>query len=58
MRGHHNVIEDVIMNNCLFGIDLKQVNHSVVRGNRVRCKDFELGVRGDGLRPCGTAAQT
>ena len=50
VRGHHNVIEDVVIDNCLFGIDLKQVDHSAVRGNRVRSKDLELGVRGDGLR--------
>jgi nitrous oxidase accessory protein len=50
VRGHHNLVEDVTIDNCLFGIDLKQVNDSVVRGNRIRSKDLELGVRGDGLR--------
>ena len=50
VRGHHNVIEDIVVDNCLFGIDLKQVDHSVVRNNRISSKDFELGVRGDGLR--------
>ncbi len=50
VRGHHNVIEDIVVDNCLFGIDLKQVDHSIVRNNRVSSKPFELGVRGDGLR--------
>ena len=50
VRGHHNVIEDIVVDNCLFGIDLKQVDHSVVRNNRISSKPFELGVRGDGLR--------
>ena len=50
VRGHSNVIEDNVVDNCLFGIDLKQVNDSVVRGNRIKSKDLELGVRGDGLR--------
>jgi len=50
IRGSHNVIEGNVVDNCLFGIDLKQVNDSVVRGNRIKSKDFELGVRGDGLR--------
>ena len=50
VRGHNSVIEDVTVDNCLFGIDLKQVNNSVVRNNRIKSKDFELGVRGDGLR--------
>ncbi len=50
VRGHHNLIEGNVVDNCLFGIDLKQSSNSVVRGNKVRSKDFELGVRGDGLR--------
>ena len=50
VRGDHNVIENVRADNCLFGIDLKQVNHSVIRNSSVRSKPFELGVRGDGLR--------
>ena len=50
VRGNRNVIEGVIADNCLFGIDLKQSSNSVVRNNKIRSKDRELGVRGDGLR--------
>ncbi len=50
VRGNHNTLENLKIDNCLFGIDLKQTNHSVLRGNSVRSKDRELGVRGDGLR--------
>jgi nitrous oxidase accessory protein len=50
VRGNNNVIENVIADNCLFGIDLKQSNHSTLRHNRIASKDRELGVRGDGLR--------
>lgn len=50
VRGHDNLIEDVVVDNCLFGIDLKQVNNSTVRRNKISSKDLELGVRGDGLR--------
>jgi nitrous oxidase accessory protein len=50
VRGHHNTIENVTIDNCLFGIDLKQSDDNVVRGNRVRSKPFDLGVRGDGIR--------
>lgn len=50
VRGHDNLIEDVGVDNCLFGIDLKQVNNSTVRRNKISSKDLELGVRGDGLR--------
>ncbi len=50
VRGHRNTIENLKIDNCLFGIDLKQSNHSIVRNNRISSKDRELGVRGDGLR--------
>jgi nitrous oxidase accessory protein len=50
VRGHRNTIENVTIDNCLFGIDLKQSDDNVVRGNRVRSKPFDLGVRGDGIR--------
>ena len=50
VRGHNNMIEDVVVDNCLFGIDLKQANNNIVRGNKISSKDLDLGVRGDGLR--------
>lgn len=50
LRGHRNTIEDVTIADCLFGIDLKQSHDNVLRGNRVRSKVAELGVRGDGIR--------
>ncbi len=50
VRGHRNTIENVVIDNCLFGIDLKQSNDNVLRGNRISSKPRELGVRGDGLR--------
>ena len=50
VRGNHNVIEGLTIDNCLFGIDLKQSNHTVLRNNRISSKPVELGVRGDGLR--------
>jgi len=50
VRGHNNVIDALVIDNCLFGIDLKQSNNNLVRGNRVRSKVADLGVRGDGLR--------
>jgi len=50
VRGNRNVVEDLTVDNCLFGIDLKQSSNSVVRGNRIRSKPVDLGIRGDGLR--------
>ncbi|MGB4065434.1 MAG: nitrous oxide reductase family maturation protein NosD [Azonexus sp.] len=50
VRGHHNTVENIEIDNCLFGLDFKQSNNNVIRNNTVRSKDRELGVRGDGLR--------
>lgn len=50
VRGHRNLIEGLRIDDCLFGIDLKQSNDNVLRGNHVSSKPFEIGVRGDGLR--------
>lgn len=50
VRGHGNLIENINIADCLFGIDLKQSDHNIVRNNKVRSKNFELGVRGDGIR--------
>ncbi len=50
VRGNSNVIENNEIDNCLFGIDLKQSNLNIVRGNSIRSKPFELGMRGDGIR--------
>lgn len=50
VRGHGNLIEHIDIADCLFGIDLKQADHNIIRNSKVRSKDFELGVRGDGIR--------
>ena len=50
VRGHSNIIENLTITDCLFGIDLKQSNDNLVRSNRISSKPFSLGVRGDGLR--------
>lgn len=50
VRGSNNLVESLVIDNCLFGIDLKQSNENIVRGNRVSSKRAELGLRGDGLR--------
>ncbi|MFO0598423.1 MAG: nitrous oxide reductase family maturation protein NosD [Myxococcaceae bacterium] len=50
VRGHRNRIEDNRLEDCLFGIDLKQSNENVVARNHVRSLDVPLGLRGDGIR--------
>ncbi len=50
VRGHRNTIEGNVMDDCLFGIDLKQSNDNAVLRNRISSKPFGLGLRGDALR--------
>jgi nitrous oxidase accessory protein len=50
VRGNHNTIESLQADDCLFGIDLKQSDDNVVRGNRISSKPLELGMRGDAIR--------
>ena len=50
IRGNRNVAENLVIDNCLFGIDLRQSNDNIVRNNRITSKPVDLGVRGDGLR--------
>jgi nitrous oxidase accessory protein len=50
VRGHGNTIEKLVIDNCLFGIDLKQANDNRLLDNKVSSKPLPIGVRGDGLR--------
>jgi len=50
VRGHRNTLEQLVIEDCLFGIDLKQSNGNLVRANRISSKALPLGVRGDALR--------
>ena len=50
IRGTHNVVEDNVMEDCLFGVDLARSDHNTVRGNRIRSKEMDLGLRGDAIR--------
>ncbi len=50
VRGNGNVVEALTIDNCLFGIDLKQSDHNVVRGNHITSKNLDLGMRGDAIR--------
>lgn len=50
VRGDGNTVERLTVDNCLFGIDLKQSNHSVVRHNRISSKNLDIAMRGDAIR--------
>ncbi|MCP5066391.1 MAG: nitrous oxide reductase family maturation protein NosD [bacterium] len=50
IRGDHNIVEDNQIEDCLFGVDLAQSDENTIRNNRIRSKDLDLGIRGDGIR--------
>ena len=43
-------ISNCVIDDCLFGIDMQMVSNSIVSNNFITSKDFDLGLRGDGLR--------
>ncbi|SFV61370.1 Nitrous oxide reductase maturation protein NosD [hydrothermal vent metagenome] len=43
-------ISNCIIEDCLFGIDMQMINNSIISDNNITSKNFELGLRGDGLR--------
>jgi len=50
VRGNFNVIKDVVIDDCLFGIDLQQSEHNIIRRNHISSKAVDLGLRGDAIR--------
>ena len=52
---HNNTVENVTIDDCLFGIDLKLANDNLIRNNRISSKVRDLGVRG--RRPASLVQQ-
>ena len=49
-KAKHCEISNNIIKDTLFGIDLRQVQNSIISNNVVRSKNLPLGLRGDGIR--------
>ncbi len=43
-------VSDCVIEDCLFGIDMQMVKNSIISNNKITSKNFELGLKGDGLR--------
>jgi nitrous oxidase accessory protein len=43
-------VSNVIIDDCLFGIDMQMTHNSIIQNNIIYSKKFDLGLRGDGLR--------
>lgn len=50
LQGNNHRIENNDIEDVLFGIHLKGLNHSLIKGNRVTGKPLPTGLRGDALR--------
>ncbi len=50
LEGDGHLVEDNEIDDVLFGIHLKQVNRSRIKGNRVTGKNLDPGMRGDAIR--------
>ncbi len=49
-NGKHCEVSNCIVDDCLFGIDAQQITNSIISNNTITSKDYDLGLRGDGLR--------
>ncbi|TKI69611.1 nitrous oxide reductase family maturation protein NosD [Sulfurimonas crateris] len=43
-------VSDCTIDDSLFGIDMEMVSNSIISNNTITSKDFDLGLKGDGLR--------
>lgn len=50
LEGDEHRVENNDLDDVLFGIHLKSVNRTLIKGNRVTGKPFTTGLRGDSLR--------
>lgn len=51
VRSHFNTFKDLVIEECLFGIDLAQANNNILRRNRISSRtEFEMGLKGDAIR--------
>ena len=50
VKSHFNIIKNLTIENCLFGIDLSQANNNMVKRNHIRSVDADIGLKGDAIR--------
>jgi nitrous oxidase accessory protein len=48
--GPRTIVQDNLVEDCLFGISLKNAPEGVVRNNTIRGKNLDIARRGDGIR--------
>lgn len=50
LRGKHGIFKDNVVEDCLFGFELKQSDRNIIRRNRIGSKDLPEALRGDSIR--------
>lgn len=50
LRGRHGILKDNVIEDCLFGFELKQSDRNIIRRNRIGSKDLPQALRGDAIR--------
>lgn len=50
LRGKHGSFRDNVIEDCLFGFELKQADRNIIRRNRIGSKDLPEALRGDAVR--------
>jgi nitrous oxidase accessory protein len=50
LRGRHGIFKDNVIEDCLFGFELKQADGNIIRRNRIGSKDLPEALRGDSVR--------
>ena len=50
LRAKHGIFRDNVIEDCLFGFELKQADMNIIRRNRITSKDLPEALRGDSVR--------
>lgn len=50
LRGRNGIFKDNVVENCLFGFELKQADGNIIRRNVIGSKDLPQALRGDSIR--------
>lgn len=50
LRGRNGIFKDNVIEDCLFGFELKQSDGNIIRRNRIGSKDLPQALRGDSIR--------
>ncbi|MCL2715023.1 MAG: nitrous oxide reductase family maturation protein NosD [Alphaproteobacteria bacterium] len=50
LRATHGIFRDNVIEDCLFGFELKQADSNIIRRNRISSKDLPEALRGDAVR--------